>query len=151
MEGTVYKNLPDTIVVSPKEQKGTMDVEDKKNLGKTIAMETFKAEADRPVTLYNTFSSNSAKALKLGIFAPLGFGYDMYQDYGQYSGLDFGKVTLINNSAFVFSSVADGFLIESAGLTIEATILANIAIAEGANRIKKNWARSDEEKQEETP
>ena len=87
----------------------------------------------------------------MGNFAPLGFGYDMYQDYGQYSGLDFGKVTLINSDAFVFSSVADGFLIESAGLTIEATILANIAIAEGANRIKKNWARSDEEKQEETP
>ena len=151
LDENVYKNLPDTIVVPPKEQKGTMDVEDKKNLGKTIAMETFKAEADRPVTLYNTFSSNSAKALKLGIFAPLGFGYDMYQDYGQYSGLDFGKVTLINSGAFVFSSVADIFLIESAGLTIEATILANIAIAEGANRIKKNWARSDEEKQEETP
>ena len=151
LDGNVYKNLPDTIVVPSKEQKGTTDDGDKKSLGKTVAIETFKAEADRPVTLYNTFSNNSAKALKWGIFAPLGFGYDMYQDYGQYSGLDFGKVTLINSGAFVFSSVADGFLIESAGLTIEATILANIAIAEGANRIKKNWARSDEEKQEETP
>ena len=151
LDGNVYKNLPDTIVVPSKEQKGTTDDGDKKSLGKTVAIETFKAEADRPVTLYNTFSNNSAKALKWGIFAPLGFGYDMYQDYGQYSGLDFGKVTLINSGAFIFSSIADGFLIESAGLTIEATILANIAIAEGANRIKKNWARSDEEKQEETP
>ena len=109
LDGNVYKNLPDTIVVPSKEQKGTTDDGYKKSLGKTVAIETFKAEADRPVTLYNTFSNNSAKALKWGIFAPLGFGYDMYQDYGQYSGLDFGKVTLINSGAFIFSSIADGF------------------------------------------
>ena len=151
LEGDAYKNLPTTIVVASKKQKSTTDDEDRKSLGKTIAGETFKAEADRPVTLYNKYANNPVKALKFGIFAPLGLGHDIYQDSGKYSGTDLAKVTLINSGAFVFSSVADGFLIESAGLTIEATILANIAIAEGANRIKKNWARSDEEKQEKTP
>ena len=151
LDGNVYKNLPDTIVVPSKEQKGTTDDGDKKSLGKTVAIETFKAEADRPVTLYNTFSNNSAKALKWGIFAPLGFGYDMYQDYGQYSGIDLGKVTLINSGAFVATSIADAWLIESAGLSIEVTIPANIAIAEMANGFKKIWARSDEEKRKDTP
>ena len=151
LEGDAYKNLPTTIVVASKKQKSTTDDADRKSLGKTIAGETFKAEADRPVTLYNKYANNPVKALKFGIFAPLGLGHDIYQDSGKYSGTDLAKVTLINSGAFVFSSVADGFLIESVGLTIEATILANIVIAEGANRIKKNWARSDEEKQEETP
>ena len=151
LDGNVYKNLPDTIVVPSKEQKGTTDDGDKKSLGKTVALETFKAEADRPVTLYNTFSNNSAKALKWGIFAPLGFGYDMYQDYGQYSGIDLGKVTFINSGAFVATSIADAWLIESAGLSIEVTIPANIAIAEMANGFKKIWARSDEEKRKDTP
>ena len=151
LEGNVYKNLPDTIVVPSKEQKGTTDDGDKKSLGKTVAIETFKAEADRPVTLFNLQTGNKISLLKTGIFAPLGLAYDMYQDYGQYSGIDLGKVTLINSGAFVATSIADAWLIESAGLSIEVTIPANIAIAEMANGFKKIWARSDEEKRKEMP
>ena len=81
----------------------------------------------------------------------MGFGYDMYQDYGKYSGTDLAKVTLINSGAFAFSSVADAWLIGSAGMSVEATIPANIFIVEVANGIKKIWAKTDEEKRRENP
>lgn len=151
LEGDAYKNLPTTIVVASKKQKSTTDDEDRKSLGKTIAGETFKAEADRPVTLYNKYANNPVKALKFGIFAPLGLGHDIYQDSGKYSGTDLAKVTLINSGAFALTFGADAWLIDSAGLSVEATIPANIIIVEGANRFKKIWARSDEEKGKETP
>ena len=127
------------------------DNQSKAALGKTVAIETFKAEADHPVTLYNKYANNPVKALKLGIFAPLGLGYDIYQDYGKYSGTDLTKVTLVNGGAFVATSIADAWLIGSAGMSVEATILANIVIVEFANGFKKNCARSDEEKRKETP
>ena len=126
------------------------DNQSKAALGKTVAIETFKAEADHPVTLYNKYA-NPVKALKLGIFAPLGLGYDMYQDYGKYSGTDLAKVTLVNGGAFAFTTVVDSLLIGSAGMSVEATIPANIAIVEAANGFKKIWARSDEEKRKENP
>jgi len=75
----------------------------------------------------------------------------MYQDYGKYSGTDLAKVTLINSGAFAFSSVADTWLIGSAGMSVEATIVTNIIIVETADELKKIWARSDEEKRKENP
>jgi len=36
-------------------------------------------------------------------------------------------------------------------MSVEATIPADIAIAEMANSFKSSWARSDEEKGKETP
>ncbi|WP_315005624.1 hypothetical protein [uncultured Selenomonas sp.] len=81
----------------------------------------------------------------------MGFGYDMYQDYGKYSGTDLAKVTLINSGAFAFSSVADAWLIGSAGMSVEATIVTNTIIVETADKLKKIWARSDEEKRRELP
>ena len=57
----------------------------------------------------------------------------MYQDYGQYSGTDLAKVTLVNGGAFAFTTVVDSLLIESARMSVEATIPANIAIVEAAN------------------
>ena len=57
----------------------------------------------------------------------------MYQDYGQYSGTDLAKVTLVNGGAFAFTTVVDSLLIGSAGMSVEATIPANIAIVEAAN------------------
>ena len=99
----------------------------------TTGIETFKAEADRPVTLYNKYANNPVKALKFGVFAPLGLGYDIYQNYGKYSGTDLTKVTLVNGGAFVATSIADAWLIGSAGMSVEATIPANIAIVEAAN------------------
>ena len=119
--------------------------------GKTVGIETFKAEADRPVTLYNKYHDNPVKALKIGIFAPLGLGYDIYQDYGKYSGTDLTKVTLVNGGAFVATSIADAWLIGSAGMSVEATIPANIVIVEFANELKKSLAKTDEEKQRENP
>ncbi len=140
-------------ITTPRQENhgGEANDQSKAALGKTIGIETFKAEADHPVTLYNKHANNPVKALKLGIFAPLGLGYDMYQDYGQYSGIDLGKVTLINSGAFAFTTVVDGLLIGSAGMSVEATIPANIAIVEVANGFKKIWARSDEEKRKENP
>ena len=81
----------------------------------------------------------------------MGFGYDMYQDYGKYSGTDLVKVTLINSGAFAFSSGADAWLIGSAGMSVEATIVTNTIIVETADKLKKIWARSDEEKRRELP
>ena len=81
----------------------------------------------------------------------MGFGYDMYQDYGKYSGTDLAKVTLINSGVFAFSSVADAWLIGSAGMSVEATIVTNTIIVETADKLKKIWARSDEEKRRELP
>ena len=75
----------------------------------------------------------------------------MYQDYDKYSGTDLAKVTLINGGTFVATGIADAWLVESAGMSIEATIPTNIAIVEIANGFKKIWARSDEEKGKETP
>lgn len=149
-----FENNASTVWTPPQDTKSQGDAPydwNNEELGKTIAIETFKAEADRPVTLYNAHSGNAIKALRLGIFAPLGLGYDMYQDYGQYSGIDLGKVTLVNGGAFVFSAIADGILIGSTGLTIGATIPVNIVIATGANTIKRNWAQTDEDKEMETP
>ena len=117
----------------------------------TTGIETFKAEADRPVTLYNKYANNPVKALKFGVFAPLGLGYDIYQDYGKYSGTDLTKVTLVNGGAFVATSIADAWLIGSAGMSVEATIPANIVIVKFANELKKNLAKTDEEKQRENP
>ena len=119
--------------------------------GKTVGIETFKAEVDRPVTLYNKYANNPVKALKFGVFAPLGLGYDIYQDYGKYSGTDLTKVTLVNGGAFVATSIADAWLIGSAGMSVEATIPANIVIVEFANELKKSLAKTDEEKQRENP
>ena len=140
-------------ITTPRQENhgGEANDQSKAALGKTIGIETFKAEADHPVTLYNKHANNPVKALKLGIFTPLGFGYDMYQDYGQYSGTDLAKVTLVNGGAFVATSIADAWLIGSAGMSVEATIPANIFIVEVANGIKKIWAKTDEEKRRENP
>lgn len=140
-------------ITTPRQENhgGEANDQSKAALGKTIGIETFKAEADHPVTLYNKYHDNPVKALKLGIFAPLGLGYDMYQDYGQYSGTDLAKVTLVNGGAFVATSIADAWLIGSAGMSVEATIPANIFIVEVANGIKKIWAKTDEEKRRENP
>lgn len=140
-------------ITTPRQEKhgGEANDQSKAALGKTIGIETFKAEADHPVTLYNKHANNPVKALKLGIFAPLGLGYDMYQDYGQYSGTDLAKVTLVNGGAFVVTSIADAWLIGSAGMSVKATIPANIFIVEVANGIKKIWAKTDEEKRRENP
>ncbi len=140
-------------ITTPRQENhgGEANDQSKAALGKTIGIETFKAEADHPVTLYNKHANNPVKALKLGIFAPLGLGYDMYQDYGQYSGTDLAKVTLVNGGAFVATSIADAWLIGSAGMSVEATIPANIFIVEVANGIKKIWAKTDEEKRRENP
>jgi len=75
----------------------------------------------------------------------------MYQDYGQYSGTDLAKVTLVNGGAFVVTSIADAWLIGSAGMSVEATIVTNTIIVETADKLKKIWARSDEEKRRELP
>ena len=75
----------------------------------------------------------------------------MYQDYGQYSGTDLAKVTLVNGGAFVATSIADAWLIGSAGMSVEATIVTNTIIVETADKLKKIWARSDEEKRRELP
>ena len=140
-------------ITTPRQENhgGEANDQSKAALGKTIGIETFKAAADIPVTLYNKYHDNPVKALKIGIFAPLGFGYDMYQDYGKYSGTDLAKVTLINSGAFAFSSVADAWLIGSAGMSVEATIVTNTIIVETADKLKKIWARSDEEKRRELP
>ena len=140
-------------ITTPRQENhgGEANDQSKAALGKTIGIETFKAEADHPVTLYNKHANNPVKALKLGIFAPLGLGYDMYQDYGQYSGTDLAKVTLVNGGAFVVTSIADAWLIGSAGMSVKATIPANIFIVEVANGIKKIWAKTDEEKRRENP
>ena len=140
-------------ITTPKQENhgGEANDQNKAALGKTIGIETFKAEADHPVTLYNKYANNPVKTLKLGIFAPLGLGYDMYQDYGQYSGTDLAEVTLVNGGAFAATGIADAWLIGSAGTSVEATIPADIAIAEMANSFKSSWARSDEEKGKETP
>ena len=143
LEGDAYKNLPTTIVVASKKQKSTTDDEDRKSLGKTIAGETFKAEADRPVTLYNKYANNPVKALKFGVFAPLGLGHDIYQDSGKYSGTDLAEVTLLNAGGFAASFAIDTLLVTSDGVLIEATIPANIAIAEGINSLKKELAKTD--------
>ena len=146
------KKSPSTVTSPEREnQGGKANDQSKVAFGKTIAIETFKAETDRPVTLYNKYANNPVKALKFGVFAPLGLGYDMYQDYGKYSGTDLAKVTLINGGGFIFSAVADSMLIGSVGMSVEATILANIFIVEGANKIKKSWAKTDEEKRRENP
>ena len=146
------KTSPGAITTPSQENNGgEANDQSKAALGKTIGIETFKAEADQPVTLYNKYANNPVKALKLGIFAPLGLGYDMYQDYGQYSGTDLAKVTLVNGGAFVATSIADAWLIGSAGMSVEATIPANIFIVEVANGIKKIWAKTDEEKRRENP
>lgn len=42
LDGNVYKNLPDTIVVPSKEQKGTTDDGDKKSLGKRLPLKHLK-------------------------------------------------------------------------------------------------------------
>lgn len=81
----------------------------------------------------------------------MGLGYDIYQDYGKYSGTDLAKVSLVNGGAFALTFGADAWLIGSAGMSVEATILANIIIVEGANEIKKSWAKTDEEKRRENP
>ncbi len=140
-------------ITTPRQENhgGEANDQSKAALGKTIGIETFKAEADHPVTLYNKHANNPVKALKLGIFAPLGLGYDMYQDYGQYSGTDLAKVTLVNGGAFVATSIADAWLIGSAGMSVEATIPANIVIVEFANELKKSLAKTDEEKRRENP
>lgn len=52
---------------------------------------------------------------------------------------------------FALTFGADAWLIGSAGMSVEATIPANIAIVEAANGFKKIWARSDEEKRKENP
>ena len=148
LEGNVYKNLPDTIVVPSKEQKGTTDDGDKKSLGKTVAIETFKAEADRPVTLFNLQTGNKISLLKTGIFAPLGLAYDMYQDFHQYSGTNLAKVTLLNVGGFAASFAVDTLLVTSDDVLIEATIPANIAIAEGINSLKKELAKTDAKKEQ---
>ena len=146
------KGSPGTTTSPSQENKGDKsNHQSKVEFGKTVVIETFKAEADHPVTLYNKVSNNAVKALRVGIFAPLGLGYDMYQDYGKYSGTDLAKVTLINGGGFIFSAVADSILIGSAGMSVEATILANIFIVEGTNEIKKSWAKTDEEKRRENP
>lgn len=148
LDGNVYKNLPDTIVVPSKEQKGTTDDGDKKSLGKTVALETFKAEEDRPVTLFNLQTGNKISLLKTGVFAPLGLAYDMYQDFHQYSGTNLAKVTLLNAGGFAASFAIDTLLVTSDGVLIEATIPANIAIAEGINSLKKELAKTDAEKEQ---
>ena len=146
------KKSPSTVTSPEREnQGGKANDQSKVAFGKTIAIETFKAETDRSVTLYNKYANNPVKALKFGVFAPLGLGYDMYQDYGKYNGTDLAKVTLINGGGFIFSAVADSILIGSAGMSVEATILANIFIVEGTNEIKKSWAKTDEEKRRENP
>jgi len=146
------KTSPCAITNPGRENHGDKaDNRSKAALGKTVAIETFKAEADYPVTLYNKYANNPVKALKLGIFAPLGLGYNMYQDYGKYSGTDLAEVTLVNGGAFAATGIADAWLIGSAGTSVEATIPANIVIAEVANSIKQSWARNDEEKGKETP
>ena len=127
------------------------DNQSKAALGKTIGIETFKAAADLPVTLYNKYHDNPVKALKIGIFAPLGLGYDMYQDSGKYSGTDLAKVTLVNGGAFAATSFVDAWLIGSAGMSVETTILANIIIVKTADELKKIWARSDKEKRRGLP
>ena len=140
-------------ITTPRQENhgGEANDQSKAALGKTVAIETFKAAADIPVTLYNKYHDNPVKALKIGIFAPLGLGYDMYQDYGQYSGTDLAKVTLVNGGAFVATSIADAWLIGSAGMSVEATIPANIVIVEFANELKKSLAKTDEEKRRENP
>ena len=144
------KGSPGTTTSPSQENKGDKsNHQSKVEFGKTVVIETFKAEADHPVTLYNKVSNNAVKALRVGIFAPLGLGYDMYQDYRKYSGIDLAKVEFINGTAFVFSSAADTLLIGSLGMSVEATIPANIVIVEMENRFKKNWAKSDEEKRRE--
>ena len=144
------KGSPGTTTSPSQENKGDKsNPQSKVEFGKTVVIETFKAEADHPVTLYNKVSNNAVKALRVGIFAPLGLGYDMYQDYRKYSGIDLAKVEFINGTAFVFSSAADSLLIGSLGMSVEATIPANIVIVEMANRFKKNGAKSDEEKRRE--
>ena len=146
------KKSPSTVTSPEREnQGGKANDQSKVEFGKTVVIETLKAEADRPVNLYNKIPNNAVKALKFGIFAPLGLGYDMYQDYGKYSGIDLAKVTLINGGGFIFSAAADSVLIGSVGMSVEATILANIFIVEGANKIKKSWAKTDEEKRRENP
>ena len=146
------KGSPSTTTRPSQENKrDKANDQSKAALGKTVAIETFKAAADIPVTLYNKYHDNPVKALKIGIFSPLGFGYDMYQDYGKYSGTDLAKVTLINSGAFAFSSVADAWLIGSAGMSVEATIVTNTIIVETADKLKKIWARSDEEKRRKLP
>ena len=117
----------------------------------TTGIETFKAEADRPVTLYNKYANNPVKALKFCVFAPLGLGYDIYQDYGKYNGTDLVKVTLVNGGAFAATSFVDAWLIGSAGMSVETTILANIIIVKTADELKKIWARSDKEKRRGLP
>jgi hypothetical protein len=42
-------------------------------------------------------------------------------------------------------------LIGSAGVSVEATIVTNTIIVETADKLKKIWARSDEEKRRELP
>ena len=113
----------------------------------TIA-EIFKVEADRPVTFFNLQTGNKIGLLKTGIFTPLGLAYDMYQDCHQYSGTDLAKVTLLNAGGFAASSAVDALLVTSDGLLVEAAIPANIAIAEGINLLKKDLAKTDEEKEQ---
>ena len=121
----------------------------RKDLGKTTIAETFKVEADRPVTLFNLQTGNKIGLLKTGIFTPLGLAYDMYQDCHQCSGTDLAKVTLLNTGGFVASFAVDALLVTSDGLFVEATIPANIAIARGVNLLKKHLAKTDEEKGQE--
>ena len=56
-------------ITTPRQENhgGEANDQSKAALGKTIGIETFKAEADHPVTLYNKHANNPVKALKLGI------------------------------------------------------------------------------------
>ena len=93
--------------------------------------------------MYNKYANNPVKALKFGVFAPLGLGHDIYQDSGKYSGTDLAEVTLLNAGGFAASFAIDTLLVTSDGVLIEATIPANIAIAEGINSLKKELSKTD--------
>ena len=98
--------------------------------------------------MYNKYANNPVKALKFGVFAPLGLGHDIYQDSGKYSGTDLAEVTLLNAGGFAASFAIDTLLVTSDVVLIEATIPANIAIAEGINSLKKELAKTDAEKEQ---